>query len=64
MPIYFSSTRFYYTHPDSGRYIGKDPVMLEQDAWLDAQVAAGVLIQAPSEGEKAAPQPKRSNTKV
>lgn len=51
MPLYVSNTRFNYSHPDSRTLIGKAPVKLAKDSWLDCQVAAGIISEQPAEDE-------------
>lgn len=60
MPLYRSVTGNSYTHPfQENKVIAGEPVLLEADSWLQAQLDAGLIIEIggddkPAKGKKEA----------
>lgn len=46
MPFFRSATGNTYSHPFQGnKTISADPVQLEHDSWVDAQLEAGLIVE-------------------
>jgi len=57
MPLYRSNTDYRYHNSEQGKTVAQEPVELEKDGWVEAQLEAGLIVEIV--GEKSAKPSKK-----